>query len=196
MTSPTPSLRERSKAKRRIAIQRAALRLFAERGYDGATIAEIAEEADVAVRTVSMYFPTKLEIALSPGGDIASRLTATFVEYPQLSFTDVVDRWLLGEAGAMDPDLAAMTSAMFEANPALRAVSSSQVADAARMGRGPFIAEVGLSPEDPMLQIVGAAVGAAISEYLTTGMKQGIGAGLHEPFVRYLRAIITSAKPT
>ena len=58
-------LRERSKARRRAAIIRAAYELFAERGYDATTVADIAEAAEVAPRTVAMYFPAKQDIALS-----------------------------------------------------------------------------------------------------------------------------------
>lgn len=45
------SLRERKKAKTREAIQREALRLFSEHGYDETTIEQIAAAADLAVRT-------------------------------------------------------------------------------------------------------------------------------------------------
>ena len=196
MTTPSPSLRERSKAKRRRAIQRAALQLFAERGYDGATIAEIAETAEVAPRTVSMYFPTKYDIAVSLGGDIAERLTATFRQYPQMPFADVVDRWLAAEIGSMDPELAAMTTAMFDANPGLRAASSTRVSDAAQVGGSALIAEIGLAAGDPMVPIVGAAVGGALTAYLGTTMRSGPVSGLHEPFMRYLRAIIAAAQPS
>ncbi len=47
-------LRERSKARRRTAIIRAAYELFAERGYDATTVADIAEAAEVAPRTGAM----------------------------------------------------------------------------------------------------------------------------------------------
>jgi AcrR family transcriptional regulator len=195
MAIPVSSLRERSKAKRREAIQRAAMRLFAQRGYDGATIAEIAEEAEVAPRTVSMYFPSKLDIAMSTSSEIAARLTATFQANPELPFTEVVDRWLVGEADSMDTELAGLTSAMFDANPALRAVSTTHLAEVASIGGPALVAEVGLPPDDAMVKIATAAASAAINEYFATALPTGASKDVHQSFIRYLRAIIAAARP-
>jgi AcrR family transcriptional regulator len=54
-----PALRERKKAKTRAAIQRHALRLFAEQGYAETTIEAIAEAAEVSPSTFFRYFGTK-----------------------------------------------------------------------------------------------------------------------------------------
>lgn len=43
-------------------IRRAALHVFAERGFDGATIAEIANLAGVAKGTVYLYYPSKRRV--------------------------------------------------------------------------------------------------------------------------------------
>ena len=192
MTTPSTSLRERSKAKRRRAIQLAALRLFAERGYDGATIAEIADAAEVAPRTISMYFPTKLDIALSVSGDVAVRLTQTFRDHPGLNTAEIIDRWMRVEVASMDPELTAAMTLMFETNPGLRAVSSTHIAEAADVGGAALRAETGLGAGDPMLDVVGAAVGAAIVEYLTTALRSAAGPRHHDAFIRYLQAIITA----
>lgn len=52
-------LRELKKARTRKAISDLATRLFMERGYDDVTVAEIAQQAEVAVTTLFNYFPTK-----------------------------------------------------------------------------------------------------------------------------------------
>jgi AcrR family transcriptional regulator len=69
------SLRERSRTRRRAEIERAALWLFAERGYDATTVAQVAEAAEVSPRTVSLYFPSKHEHALSYIADSAPTRT-------------------------------------------------------------------------------------------------------------------------
>lgn len=61
---PTLSLRERKKAKTRAAIQRHALRLFRDQGYEATTVEQIAEAAEVSPSTFFRYFPTKEDVVL------------------------------------------------------------------------------------------------------------------------------------
>jgi AcrR family transcriptional regulator len=62
-------LRERKKEQTRAAIQREALRLIAERGYEATTCEQIAAAAEVSAATLFRYFPTKEDIVLQDGYD-------------------------------------------------------------------------------------------------------------------------------
>ena len=61
---PAQGLRERKKAKTRAAVQRHALRLFKEQGYDNTTVEQIADAAEISPSTFFRYFPTKEDVVL------------------------------------------------------------------------------------------------------------------------------------
>src|SRR5262245_250837 len=122
-------LRERSKARRREAILRSAYELFADRGFEATTIADIAEAAEVSPRTVTLYFPSKQDLALSHFIAFVDRLAAALRQREPGSTTmDAVEHWLRGEI-AHRGELDELNNRMLDANPQLRAVSSARLAE-------------------------------------------------------------------
>ncbi len=75
-------LRARKKRVAREAIAATARRLFAERGFDNVTVAEIAAAADVTEKTVFNHFPTKVDLAFAGREEGIKRLVADITERP------------------------------------------------------------------------------------------------------------------
>jgi len=75
-------LRERKKQQTREKIARVALGLFAERGYDETTLADIAEVADVSPRTIFAYYESKEDILFCDEGAVGERLMQLLEERP------------------------------------------------------------------------------------------------------------------
>src|SRR3954452_19005307 len=75
-------LRARKKRAAREAIAATARRLFAERGFDAVTVAEIAAGADVSEKTVFNHFPTKEDLAFAGREEGLGQLVAAIAERP------------------------------------------------------------------------------------------------------------------
>jgi AcrR family transcriptional regulator len=75
-------LRERKKQQTRETIARVALELFAERGYDETTLADIAEAADVSPRTIFAYYQSKEDILFCEEGVFLDSLQQMLRERP------------------------------------------------------------------------------------------------------------------
>ena len=82
-TNPSVGLRERKKQRTRQAIVEAATSLFAERGYAEATLAEVAEAAEVSLSTIFNYFPGKPDIVFAVMDALIDSAQARIVERPE-----------------------------------------------------------------------------------------------------------------
>lgn len=98
--------RERKKAATRLALSEAAMRLFLERGFDGVTVREIAEAADVSTTTLMKHFPTKEALVFDRDDEIERDLTAAVTERaPGTSALDALRAYMRGRAARLVSDV-------------------------------------------------------------------------------------------
>jgi AcrR family transcriptional regulator len=121
------TLRERKRDRTRRALVDAAIDLFERNGYDGTTVADIAEAAEIGTRTFFSYFASKEEL-LFPESDtrVAAAVTAIAHRQPGDRPADVLLR-ALRDVGAADGErddmvdrVAAVRVALFRTVPAVR----------------------------------------------------------------------------
>ncbi len=173
----TTGLRERNKLRRREQITQAALALFAERGFDGATIDDIAATADVSRRTFFRYFARKEDVILDWKRQMADELRAAIDARPATEPPLEAVHGALASvaAGYSDrPELTLGLLRLFESGPALHPNADYQAWDAVlteglarRMGVDPLrdpaprlLASVGFAVLTATVQSWGEAGGA------------------------------------
>jgi AcrR family transcriptional regulator len=159
----TVGLRERKKIRRREEIIRSAVWLFTDKGYDETTIADIAEMAEVAPRTVLTYFATKEDIAMAPVVEIARGLVAAIrARRDQEPILDIFAAWMRDEllASGATPSNLDLLRKMFERNPRLNALQSASTAAALAEVTQIIAKDMGRPQDDvaPAI-VVGAMVG-------------------------------------
>jgi AcrR family transcriptional regulator len=92
----TEGLRERKKRETREAITRAARRLFARRGFDAVTVADIARAAKVSEKTVFNYFPAKEDLVFGEGMQrVAALIEAVSARPEGASIVEPFRRWTM-----------------------------------------------------------------------------------------------------
>ncbi|MER5603592.1 TetR family transcriptional regulator [Streptomyces sp. NPDC002265] len=160
------SLRERSKTRRREAILTAAYELFAERGFDAASIADIAEAAEVSPRTVTLYFPSKLELAMAHFNAFIDELDQTLHTRPEgQGILDTVEQWLrrqMDERNESDR----LHDRMLQANPQLKGLCGGRLAEVIQDGARLLAEEQGRRPDDFAPRILAATVASVIGELM------------------------------
>ena len=187
-------LRERSKLRRRNRILRTAMRLFTEHGYEATTVAEIAAAAELAPRTVTGYFPNKIDLATAVGDGMSERLTAALTAPGHADFVTVLDRWMTAEITSPDFELVRLSAKMNEANPRLAGVSTSQVTEATVAGTTVIAHQIGVSPDHPTVAICIAAITSALGTYLATVAKLGPDEQLEHWFLAFINAMLRDAQ--
>ena len=169
-------LRERKKQRTRRAIASAALRLFAEHGYEETTISDIAAAADVSPRTFFSYFPSKEDVVFAEMDerltDVRARLADRPAGEPPLATFRRVAVELLQAIATEDGEYGAVQVSLIRERPSLQARALKRLSDAEDGFVGmlgaicPDLDEVGA------VTIVGAAFGglrAAITYCRTQG---------------------------
>jgi AcrR family transcriptional regulator len=163
---PTLNRRERKSLLTHRQIVRAASELVLEDGYERATIARIADRADLATRTVTSRFPSKETIFFEGVGDDIERA----VRQLELQDGDPVDRlraWIDGliahaEQHPADPEIRLLRSRAIASDPDLRAMlvqHFDRVSEAIARAAG---AETGQSPYAVGPQMIAAAAVAML----------------------------------
>lgn len=174
---PGQGLRERKKQRTREAIAAAALDLFEQKGFAATTIREIAERADVAPRTVSLYFPVKEQLVFDGYEELFTEIRRRLADRPPGTSTAATLREMLRENledPARDVVHERRVHAVVEATPALRTFERGIMEQAEQLVAEAVAVDLGVAADSLLPHMVGAATVAALD---ALGKQIGHGAG-------------------
>lgn len=167
-------LRERKKQKTKEAIQREAMRLFQEQGYEETTIEEIAEAAEISPSTFFNYFPTKEDVVLYDRYDPI--MASLMLTRPSDELPSVVMKQMFEALGVMlerDREIILARARMALKVPALRARFWEELERARDLISGVIAARTGRDAEDFELKVVSMVLVAAAFEASQEWLRRG-----------------------
>lgn len=164
--STKAGLRERKKQQTRRVIVGAASRLFAQRGFDSVTVAEIAAASNVSTMTVFNYFPTKEDLFFGGMEFFEERLIDAVQDRTAgvsavAAFRQLVLDGCEGLATEERAAVIAKAATVIDGSPALQMREREIVARYAEHLADLLAAETGAEPDDVEPRSVASALMAA-----------------------------------
>jgi len=162
-------LRERKKLRTRALIQKEALRLFLEKGFEATTIEEIAEAAEISPSTFFNYFPTKEEVVFQD--ELDPLILAAFNAQPEgthpiRALRDSM-KTVFGQLTAEQDNVMRQRISLMSSTPALRSAMLTQFADLVDQIAELIAGRVGREPTDFAIRnLAGALLGVMMSALL------------------------------
>jgi AcrR family transcriptional regulator len=157
-----PGLRERKKLQTRETIARVALQLFAERGYEQTTLAEIADAADVSKRTIFAYFQSKEDILFCNEPAFFKQLQETLEQRPPGATTVDALRDFLSSVEQADDD-AKLRKRIIHTDEALRLSERARFARLEQLIADSIAKDLDAAPDDVRPPLVAASITAAFT---------------------------------
>jgi AcrR family transcriptional regulator len=151
-TRKSTGLRERKRQRTRTTIVRVALELFAEKGYETTTLAEIAEAADVGPSTLYAYFPSKDDILFSAHDAVRQSARTRILERPaHEAVADAMRVWITDELPPLfgtDSELVRRRRATIDSDESLQKLERMRLALLEDMFAQAFADELGETADD------------------------------------------------
>jgi AcrR family transcriptional regulator len=200
--SAQPGLRERKKQRTRETIARAAHELFATRGYQTTTLAEIAEAADVSTRTIFAYFPSKEDILFSNFALMRESLMQALAERPAgQDVLETVREFILAlnevKQSEQDEDL----RLCIESDETLRTHMRARIAQLEELLAPEIAKDLGAAVTDLRTQVVAASLTAAFNVLAERGRGSSVKkktsadlAAMIDPIITFLRGGLDALK--
>ena len=187
-TVATLGRRERKKLVTRRALEAAALRLFAARGFDATTVEDITAAADVSPRTFFRYFATKADAVWGEFeahvGRLEGLLAATRDDQPVLA--SICAAYVeVNDYAAEDLPTLRQRMALILGEPALQAHSQVRYADVDRLVAEHVTRRTGQSPEALLPRLVATSTRAAATTACEVWLADGtttLATALHAAF--------------
>jgi AcrR family transcriptional regulator len=188
-------LRERRKQETRQAISDVATGLFAARGFDDVTIAQVADAAGVAKMTVTNYFPRKEDLVFDRAEGIVRSLAGVFAaRAPGESLLAAMRRDYAARIARADVTLGLASPAfarMIENSPALAGRGLEMVYQRERALGDAIAAETGA--DGPQQRLAAALVSAAHRVLYEEGIRRSLAGQPREEICAALAVAATSA---
>ena len=142
------------------------MRLFAERGYQGTTVADIAAEAEIAPRTFFAYFPSKEAVVFHQVEEDVTSLAQTLDERPPSEDAmEALRRWIEEQFDRWDEEAGAdiaLRKRLCREEAALARVDRSVMSRFEELLRGAVAVDLGEPPDGLRPRLVAAAATAAL----------------------------------